>query len=780
MYLRRLFVFVAVCGFCFSAFAEQTAEDLSSALIARSLYEIGYELYSDVSAEMPQARQALVFFNAAMSLDPRGDYVLPEVINIAWKYPQEDYGDAISLALNQYINRSCDLETASKGISYLLERQNSREEREKVLETLLGRYAKRNSCLASDLYTRLGLLRIETADFTMAQQLFTQAYSLDKYNRLAFLKLAELSETNASPLPEYVYLQNLRNAVTAGPLDFESAFNFGQYADSLSLFAPAAAAYKYCVDLNHYLTASGRIEPGLYLPWILSCYNAGKYNDCHKIVKAVRLQGDYDVMAEAIAAAAAMKSSDQETLGTILNDIEVRSEKILSGKMAATGADYEKFAWFFTFLSDSNSSDILTWATKAYEAEPNSPNAASLFAYALVLNSQNELAESVLAGITKPTQISAFASGRLLAEKDVAAAVELLESAIAAAPGTFEAGKANTFLETIGSKYTPFIEPAVLVTALKSDYGRRFFSNFVPPRDMISLKFSTKGSVFSYGSEIQGELAVINNYSEPLVISSESVFTGRIRIDAKISGDVSLDVPELITKTVRPSENIRPGDALFFKFNLVTGKVLKALNHRWPQAEVKIEYTVYIDPIVSADETVKNALAIPPAKVVIKRRRLDLTTKYLQQRLDALSKGHQGQKIKSAQLFAGLLSEQQEMAKYGKSLYRLKYAEPQLLTSAISKCIAEDDWVLKTQSIAAVLGLRCDWRLTKAVSDELDNPNWPVRLMAFYVLSKNADEKFKPVLQWAANYEQNEMVKNMANLLLADFDKTVATETVGQ
>jgi hypothetical protein len=150
--------------------------------------------------------------------------------------------------------------------------------------------------------------------------------------------------------------------------------------------------------------------------------------------------------------------------------------------------------------------------------------------------------------------------------------------------------------------------------------------------------------------------------------------------------------------------------------------------------------------------------------VILSRRKLDISTRYLQQRLDALKKGHQGQKTKSAQLFAGLLAEQQKFRQTGPA-YRFLYAEPQLLSSALARCLAEDDWILKVQTIAAMLRLKLDYRLTEAVSAELNNPNWPVRLMAVFALARTQDEKFKPVLSWTAKNDPQPQVRKLAALL---------------
>jgi len=289
---------------------------------------------------------------------------------------------------------------------------------------------------------------------------------------------------------------------------------------------------------------------------------------------------------------------------------------------------------------------------------------------------------------------------------------------------------------------------------------------------MVTIELKTGGTAFSYGSDIKAELSIINNYSEPLVVCPEAMFKGNIRVDVQLSGDLSEQIDSLIVKTVRPSHEIRSGQALFIPLQLVTGR-LKRIMERHPQADLNLEIIAYINPQVSSDGQVRNFYGTKPAKAVLKLRKLDLNNRYLQQRLDAIKKGHQGQKIKSAQLFAGLLAEQQSQPVAGPK-YRFMYAEPQLLSSALARCLAEDDWILKVETMASLLRLKLDYRLTEAVSAELYSRYWPVRLMAILVLAENQGKDFLSVLNWTANNDNSQVVKDMAAALSAGISEQPA------
>ena len=754
--------------------AEPTAvkqDQYQSSLAAKSFYDIGYELYNSKDADFPQAKQAIIFLNTTLNLDSRANYVLPDIINIAWKYPEENFSDAVRVALDEYVDRPSDLEITSRAVQYLLERLSSREDREQLLQTLLNKYEDKNLFFASDLAAQIGFLKAETADTAEAQKYLMRACLDNKYNSLAFDKLAELAEADSnSGLPVIKYLENFRYEVRINPLNFKAVIDFARLAESLGVYESASAGYRYCEQLHKYLNPRKIMPAELYRPWMLSSFNARDYGMCRQILERVRGYDVFDVMVEAIAAASAKQGGDEKGCQVIRDGIKRRAAKILSGELKASAGEYDDYAWFFCFandVNDVNSQDALTWATKAYDADSNSTSAASFFAYALIKHNQIDLAKPVLEKVGTVTQASAIAKAEIIAGKDAnTAAKEILKSAVSADPGTFEAQRAKAMLKKLGSEYVPVVDPNILLTVLKNDFGPTIFSEFAPPEKMITAELHTGGSAFSYGSEINAELAVVNNYSEPMIVCPDALFKGNVRVDARISGDLSEQIDNLIVKTVRPSHEITHGNALFIPLQLVTGK-LKRIMESHPQAELNLEVTVYLDPRAEPNGQIQNLYGLKPVKAILKLRKLDLNTKYLQQRLDAFKKGHQGQKIKSAQLFAGLLAEQQSFYQIG-TKYRFIYAEPELLSSAIARCLTEDDWVLKVQTMAALLKLKLDYRLTDAVSAELHNKYWPVRLMAVFVLAKNQDKDFLPVLKWTANNDGDPVVKDMAAAMAAE------------
>ncbi|MHC4623937.1 MAG: hypothetical protein ACYS4W_08545 [Planctomycetota bacterium] len=773
--LLRLYVLVlAILGgsaLCWSQ-AASDSEQLFSPSVAQEFYTFAHDLTNTEEVSGPEVEQAISFLSAAMRLDSRAKHVLPEMIKVVSRHPGRDHSKLMQQLVVGYVDKSADLEVVGQGVSYLLERLDSHEQREQFLEQMLQFVGEKNEILGSELATRLGLLKAERADTKAAQSYFMYAYNNNRYNKVAFAKLAELLGEQIQPA---IYLENLRLTLGANPLDLATAMAFAQYAERLQLYETAADSYEYCAKLFRFLYPSEPLPASIYLPWAISSYNTQrKQRRCLQITSEVRQSGRFDVLLEAIAGRAAAKMGDKQQAKQILKAAAEKAREILvgvadveflEGRARLKTRDNqevrpEQLAWFYCFaLPDAN--EALEWANKAYSSEPNSAGAASILAYSLVMNGRMDWA-SLLIDNYERNQIAELALARIqLAKGQQSLAIETLKAAIARDDGSLAADKAREILTGEGGQYIPAIDPDVVLQTLKNAFAGAIVPAFVRPDDIVSVKLKLRGSKFSYGSGFYAVLAINNNWTEPLTISDNGLLTGRVRVDAEISGDLSQKIPGLLSFKVRPSSSVEPGESISIPLHLVTGQLREILN-TYPQASLDVEFTAFMDPVIDSGE-VRNRFGIKEARAVAKRPGVELTNRYLQNRLNSLSKGQQGSKIKTGQLFAGLLMEQQAMA--GREpLYRFAYADwmPDLLKSALVHNLADDDWVVKAHTMAAVVSLRLDYELTSQAAKCLNDAHWPCRLMAVYLLSKSEDRNFSKVLDWTAEYDPDENVRQMA------------------
>jgi hypothetical protein len=760
------------------------SEQLYSPSVSRRFYEIAYELAKPKDVTGPKVEQAMAFLTAAMRLDKDAKDVQELLIECACRQTGWDYSNLVYSLLIDYVDEKANLEVANNAVEYLLERLNSREEREKLLEKMLGTLGSKNKILSSDLATKLGILKAEKGDLDSAEFYLMQAYRNNRYNWKAFAKLAEIKPELISPA---LHLERLRLAMRENPVEIDVAMAFAQETEHLELYETSSAAYKYCADLFDYLYPSELLPARIYLPWAISCYNTKQnQSQCLEIAKRVRQEGVFDLRLESIAAKAAIKMGDEELATRIFRTIEEKTQRLLKlqeSNINTTGSenpvgnssqqDYNKqLAWFYSFVLPVPVK-ALDWANKAFANEPNSPVTASILAYALTMNGQIEWAKPLVDNFEK-TQIAYLTQAIIqLAQGQKNLAIENLNLAISRDPGSFAAERAKEILTQQDREYIPSPEIKNVLSSLENVFGQTLVPVFVPPEQMISVRLQIQGDTFPYGSEFTGVAAITNHFSEPIVISDYSLFKGHIRVDAVVSGDLSKNIPNLVTTRLAGIFLIEPGRTVLFPLRLMTGE-LRNMLLTYPQATLDIEFSLYFDPVVANDGKVTNRIIhIKPSVVRIKRPGIQLTGKFLRDEFNSITTVSIEQKIKIAQLFTSLLKEQYAMSNR-KPLYRFMYADwmTPLLKSAFTHKSglllnpAEGEWVVKVNAMADMLSMPMDHELISAVAEDMNHTKWPVRLMAIYLLSTIPDNQFSQVLNWIAKNDPSKIVRDMAIVLV--------------
>jgi hypothetical protein len=748
-----------------AAGSEQEAEQLFSSSVSQGFFEIAYEIANSYELPPNEAEQALILLSAARKLGSRAEYIVPEMIKLACRAPLGQRSKLVSYLLRSYVSETADLEVIRKAVSYLLTQLNSREEREKAIKALRAQVGGKNSVLDSELATLLGLSMVEKADLKTAQLYLLQAYNKYRYNKVAFAKLVELAGESVGPT---VYLQHYRLRLRENPLDMEAGLAFAHYAEKLLLYEMAVKAYEYCADLFRFVYPSEALPAYIYIPWAISSYNAeGRQDKCLQIASAVRQRGHFNLVLEAIAGKAAAKVGDEQQANQILGAAE---EKALANAIGVRqvknyqpqAADYEQLAWFYCFARP-DAQKALEWANRAYSTEPNSASAAAILAYSLVMNGQTDLAKTLIDHYEQ-NQIAALALAQTqLAKEQQALAIETLKSAVAADTGSLAAERAKEILAEQGVQYSAPIDHNAVLSLFESSFGAEVVPRFLSPDKIISAKLNLQGSEFYYGSKLDGTVGITNNSGEPLIVSDDGLFKGNIQVGVKIRGDIEKEIPNLVSLKIRPSSGIKPGRSMLIPVRLVAGELRRIL-FSYPQASLDIEFTVYLDPITTAEGTITNNLFwVEPFTVVVKRPGVELSRRYVQNQLSSFSKGQEGQKIKTAQLFTGLLMEQRAMGNR-EPLYEFNYADwmPTVLKSGLVRALTDDDWTVRVQTMAGMVSLPLDYELMSALAENLNDTHWPARLMAVFLLAKSQGNNFRKVLDSTVKYDSNEYVRQMA------------------
>jgi hypothetical protein len=202
---------------------------------------------------------------------------------------------------------------------------------------------------------------------------------------------------------------------------------------------------------------------------------------------------------------------------------------------------------------------------------------------------------------------------------------------------------------------------------------------------------------------------------------------------------------------------------------LSTGE-LRDILLTYPQANLEIQFTLYLDPVAKETGEVCNRLVdVQPVTRTLSRPRAQITGDYVRNRFNAIASSQEAQRIQTALLFTGLLKEQHVMAEKG-TLYAFQYADwlpSQLrlsLTSPSGLLLGGTDgqWAARVNTMADMLSMSLDQELAKAVLENLNRPQWPVRLMAVYLLAKSSAASAGSVLDWVAKNDKDDLVRSMA------------------
>ncbi len=766
------------------------ADALLSPSTAARFWQIGWELSQLPSLTEAQADQAIVFLVAAKSLDPRTPGVEPVLIELATGHSSKNYSQHVLLWLQSYVGAAASNGTAAaatvdyrlvkQAIQYLVDRRSSPEERRKLLEDLVAKIGNRHPAIDSELATMLGQLMLEQGDRNAAKFYFIQAYRKSKYNTTAFAGLGEVAPEELSAAAS---LECLRLAIRQNPTDLETALAFANYAERLQLHDLAVRAFQYCADVHRYLHPKQPWPSRIYLPWASAAYNSNAYQSAVlQIAQIVRKNSGPNVVLEAIAGKAAAKLGRVQDAQQILVRAEQYALQWIPRQDSQSGPESTpvsidkgpmQMAWFYCFAME-DPTKALNWAHRCYTTDANSPTAIALLAYSLAMTGQWDLVrEAVRRDSAKPSQITLLATAQLQIERgnrDQAAST--LRSAIAKDPASLPAEKARKLLLSLGEKYA---DPDMTATqaVLTRTFGPSLVPRFTAPGQALEAQLTLPSNEFAYGLDIMGTVSILNTSQESLVVTDQGLFTGRIRIDARVDGYMQESFPNLVVQTLGAQVEVPPGGSVTAPVCLSTGPLRRFLVDR-PQATFRLEFTLYLDPVETEGGATQCKLAdVKPVVCTIARPGVDISGDYMQARFNAIVTGQEAQKAFTSRLFVGLINEQAMMEKAGRSVYKYHYADwiKDMTRAAFTHDAGlllgptPDEWPVKVHAMADLLGLKLDQQLATVAARNLNDPKWPVRLMTLYLLSANGGAGFDKMLDWIAQSETDPLVRGMGAAL---------------
>lgn len=769
--MNRLFtvglwiLFAAASGFCASG---QTYEDdnLFSQTTSELLVRQAIEIFNEAPMDPDHIERAMAFLLAARSLDEQSDWIPEQVLRVGSGncYGENEHAQQMTWALGRYLQNRPDMELATRAVGCMLEQFNTRSERETLLEDLLNKYTAQKPFFASEIATQLALLKIEKGDASSCVSQLFNAYTLNPYNPMASSKLIELSTEENRIFPLSSQLIDARMRLDINPYDLESAIYYARLLKQTQLYAPAANAYEYAGAVFEYYYPGRTLDSGLLFEWLSSCYLAERMESkCLEVTNRYRDASHFDLQLEAFAGKAMISMGQIGEGKRVLEAAGKQGQSLLSMEDLSNPVHPEDLAWFYSFVLEQPDKG-LAWSNLAFEEAPNRQEVQSIFAYNLAQNEQYELALEYVEPLEDNDAVALLTRAVVeLARDGKDKALNHLRRVIEIAPDPFMAEKAVGLLKAEGSEYISLVPTETLHTELNNQFPNSAVPEYIEPDKRVSAKLLFGGSEFFYDSDFDSRFVIGNSGKEPLVIDDTGFFTGALHVSAVIEGDLNVELPDLLTTRFRPERPLNAGQQLSVPLDLKTGKLRKLLL-TYPQAEVEIRFTVYLDPVALPDGTLENRIrGTEPIVAHIRRKKTTLSREFLLQRLDVLSKGQQGQKLQAAAMFVGLLAEQKAIAS-GQASYRYVHVEPSLIVDAVRKSLVDPDWKVRAKTLTSLISVSAslDSSIMSEVADNLNHEKWPVRMLAMYLVAQAQPEPFQKVLDWTAEHDANEINRRMA------------------
>jgi tetratricopeptide (TPR) repeat protein len=767
MVRKKGFIAGVMCGVIFFASIShaQETESLFSENTATLFIKHASKVHQEDPLDIFRTEQAMTFLAAASSLDITPGEIPEQMLRIGAGSSCDgpDYSDFLTWSLDRYLDARSDLEPASDGLRCVLERLNSRNDREVLLDKFYRKYSSVNTTFASDLATQLGLLAVEKADMETAIRYLSSAYQLNPYNQLAYSQVSELLASQEVSPDEGVQILHTRRVLEMNPYYLDAAVRYADTMRKLQMYDIASNAYAYASEVHQFLYPKQSLGDDIVQGWLFSCYHGDRLQTkCLGLTETYRDPKRFNLLLEAIAGKTLIKLGRPDKAEHLLKSAAQKAETLVSTQSVSEPVYPEYLAWFYSFVLEEPDK-ALAWSNQALIEDPNRQGVAAMFSYALALNGQGDLAQEYAEPLKESDQIAALTMAMVqLSAEDKQPGLDALRAAVEMSPDSFVAEKAIRVLKAQGSDY---IRPAALGAArkgLEKEYGGRMVPGFVSPAGRCSVKLLFNGSDFLYGADFPGRLVIENTSDEVLVIANEGFLQGHLRIDAVLGGSLNVEIPDLLSMRFRPSQPIAPGKHLSVPLDLNRGR-LRRLLMTYPQADVQIRFTAYLDPTVSSSAQSENRMkSIEPIHAEIRRRGITLSRNFLLQRLDVLSKGQPGQKYRAASLFTGLLAEQTAVD-LSDADFKYVRVERVLLTDSVRKLLVDKDWKIRLHTLSCLLSLSIPLDgIVGEVSGNLNHDKWPVRLTAMVLLSKAQPETFQKVLNWAAEHDSYDLNRRMA------------------
>jgi len=751
-------------------------------------------------------RRACLFLQAATELDNTHEMAWHDLLELLISDTINDRGRARDALMNySYLNPEDNL-VIDNWINYSLNTINDRETREYYLQT----ESMNLSSIAytySNVLTQLGIMALEKGDMDTARMAFAQAVSASAFNEDAFTRYvalppAEISAEKSEQLTpeelaayakatkdrrELFLVLRWRARIRNNPYDFEAVVNLIDTLDAFGRQKLAQEYYEYAFKLLEMQPGLQITASELRLKQLGSAYAGGLYQECLEIAAVALQDNPDDLLVNALLAKAMEKFNMTTEAQKVLEEAANAAIYRLGQPDQADGQLQSELAWFFCFIRPDRNR-ALQLAQAAYDSNPQESQSRGLFAYALAQNQLYNQAETILAQVDTTEPIAALAQAQVLfARQEDTAALKKLEG-ISGAGGILKEHIEQLLEERAPQEPTDEgaleesgdlpqqQERDLMALTLEAEFGGNDLKIIAEPEKFVRCSIRLNKDVFNYGDPMMAQIYVSNvsdigDNDTPVLLTPESFIDPHVLITAKLKGagmpgQSGGDKPIVVAyRYLAQQQILMPGRSNVITEPLNTGLLGNILSNH-PQRNYEIEFHVYLDPIPDGTGGFTGTIAaLQPEPITVTRMAFEVTQNRMDTYYRMIRSGSISDRIKTAQLFTGLLNEA-ELERQGKIRYPLRSIDTIGLREMIGANLKYNEFQVRAFSAYALRSqpLSAADEEAQRLAGLLTDSSWFVRFMAAEALGPVAD--LTEYLQLGQKIEENEVIQRQITLEL--------------
>lgn len=620
--------------------------------------------------------------------------------------------------------------------------------------------------VVSDLHRRLAEMHRGRGELEPASDHASRAVEAFAGNAAARQLLAVTRE-QSDPLE--TRLDSLLAAIASSGGTGQEQWEVARLLDAASLHKQARSWYQHALHAFQRRDPSYRPSIEFILDSATSAYDGGDYEHALEQCQRARRVDPSHLTCQLLLIRAARKLGRHELADAATQAVRTRCREVESDVMEhADTLSAAQIAWFYLEF-DSDPQRAAKFADLAFKTTPEHPAIRRVYGFARLANGDLPEARRALEPIAADNQMAAVGLAQVLVRQgseDRAVAVLRSAEKLRSTGTAYE--RITQRLADLGESPSPppDREGVLKILAGFSEEVLRFQD---APSDYISLEAGFEPEELSFGAPLTCNLTLTNRSPFPVSLGEGSLVSARVLVsvsrdpadsDAPTRYDNYLQIPMAHRYTLGPGESIHVTQTLD------VGPV-RQLVRSLPLRPCTFTFSFVLDPVVNeAGVWVSRLRRFPTVAARVARRPIDALPQSVDPLIAALTQGTENERYGIVQSLVALLHERQPSHPADPAMP----GEARTIKMALRAALASPSPSIRARTVSAI-ALKLDPNIVGQLAPLLSDPHWMVRLVTADVFASHQERVFEPVLRSLAQRDPDALVRRLASLHLARWEK---------